>query len=70
MELPSIKHLIEAEDDRTVDESRWSLFEWILDGKSIPTFQLIRSSGHSKYIQSVEYTLDILTKVRCFLTKL
>ncbi|XP_055304268.1 uncharacterized protein LOC129569458 [Sitodiplosis mosellana] len=61
MPLPSLENLIMREDVSSFDESRWSLFGWILELNE-ECISAIKSSIDSKYIRAVLFTLRLLRK--------
>lgn len=63
MELPSLIDLIVNEDDRTFDESRWSILHWLLFRMDQAPISEMRKSNNSKYIRIASLTLDFLKHV-------
>ncbi|XP_055326141.1 uncharacterized protein LOC129579977 [Sitodiplosis mosellana] len=59
MPLPSLKELLVEEDNMRFDNSRWSLFKWLI-GLNEESISDIRSSNDSKFIRIVSLTLTFL----------
>lgn len=56
------ENLIVREDDESLDNLRWKLFQWVTD-LNVETIETIKESVDTNYVQIVLFTLKFLLTV-------
>lgn len=63
LRLPSLLELIVKENDEQFNDSRWALFQWLVN-IGTESISKIKDSSDSKHIRLVRFTLKLLSEVR------